>query len=64
MGLVNNAKAGHVGTLDFPQIIFDSREGSGQDLFTTQGVHITGGTSWAVSAKALSITFDGVNIIP
>lgn len=64
VGLINNAKATHVKHLDFPQIMFDSRQGPGQDFFTTQGVHITGGTNWAVSAKALSITFDGVNLIP
>ncbi len=49
----------------FPQIIFDSRQGSGQNLYTTQGVtyNATGGF-WAASAKAVSITFDGINFTP
>ena len=52
-------------TSGFPQIIFDSRQGSGQNLYTTQGVtyNATGGF-WAASAKAVSITFDGVNFTP
>jgi hypothetical protein len=49
----------------FPQIIFDSREGPGQNLFTTQGLtYDAQGGFWAASAKATSITFDGINFIP
>ncbi|MFN7567971.1 MAG: hypothetical protein ACK5QJ_13425 [Microcystis sp.] len=49
----------------FPQIIFDSRQGSGQNLYTTQGVTYNAtGAFWAASAKAVSITFDGINFTP
>lgn len=60
-GTVNDAKANPIG---FPQVFYDSREGPGQNIYTTQGVHFTAGTGWAVSAKALSITFDGITFIP
>jgi hypothetical protein len=58
-GPVGDAKADF-----FPQIIYDSREGPGQNIYTTQGLHYTAGVGWAISAKAISITFDGVNFIP
>jgi hypothetical protein len=42
-----------------PIITFDSREGAGQNIYTTQGVHYDAGDAfWAVSAKALAISFD------
>ncbi len=43
--LVNNGSAG-------PILVFDSRQGPGQNLYTTQGVHYdAAGAFWAVSAK-------------
>jgi hypothetical protein len=59
LGVAASAEAGF-----FPQITFDSREGPGQNLFTTQGLLYEAGVSWAGSAKALAITFDGVNYTP
>lgn len=50
-------------SLVFPQIRFDTRLGAGQNLFSTQGVHYFAGEGWAVSGRALSLTFDGVNFI-
>ena len=61
MGLVDNVKANVIG---FPQVIYDSREGPGQNIYTTQGLHFTAGVGLAVSAKALSITYDGITFIP
>ena len=48
----------------FPQIVFDSRVGPGQNLFTSQGLHYQAGVGWAGSATAVSITFDGTTITP
>jgi PEP-CTERM motif-containing protein len=59
-GSVNDTKADPF----FPQIIYDSRLGPGQNLFTTQGLHYEAGVGWAGSAKAVSITFDGITFIP
>ena len=42
-----------------PIILFDSRDGAGQNIYTTQGVHYdAAGAFWAVSAKALAISYD------
>jgi hypothetical protein len=60
LGLTASAAA----TPIFPQIIVDSRQGPGQNLFTTQGFHYTAGVGWAGSAKALAITFDGITFTP
>ena len=47
-----------------PILTFDSREGAGQNIYTTQGVHYDAtGAFWAVSAKALAISYDGVTFI-
>lgn len=43
-------------------IRFDSRLGAGQNLFTTQGLHHTGGVGWAVSAKMTSLSLNGMDI--
>lgn len=52
-------------SLLFPQVFLDSSQGPGQDIFTTQGAHFDPATGfWTVSARAVSITFDGVKIIP
>lgn len=52
-------------TLGLPDISFDSSQGPGANTFTTQGVHYNAGTGLlGVSAKAQSITFDGVTYIP
>lgn len=48
-------------TLLFPDIDFDSTQGAGDDLFGSQGVSYDAGTGYlTVSAKATSITYDGV----
>lgn len=47
-----------------PRITFDSRLGAGQNLFTTQGVNFDPAVGWATSAKAVSITYDGLTEIP
>jgi hypothetical protein len=60
-GSVNDAKTNSIG---FPQIFYDSSAGPGQNIYTTQGLHFTAGVGWAVSARALSITFDGITFIP
>ncbi len=52
-------------TLGLPDISFDSTQGSGQNLFTTRGVHYDSSTgSLAVSAKAVSISYDKVVYTP
>lgn len=44
-----------------PILTFDSREGAGRNIYTTQGVHFdAAGAFWAVSAKALAISYDGI----
>lgn len=48
----------------YPQITFDSREGAGQNLFTTQGLEYQAGVRWAGSARALAITFHGTTSMP
>jgi hypothetical protein len=61
--LANPAGTAYAAPL-FPEILYDSRLGPGQNIYTTQGLHYTAGFGWAVSAKAISISFDGVNVIP
>jgi len=48
-------------TLGYPDISFDSSQGAGGDLFGAQGVVFDATTGYlSVSAKALSISYDGV----
>jgi hypothetical protein len=49
-----------------PIITFDSRQGGGQNIYTTQGVHYDAAEAfWAVSAKALAISLDdGLTFTP
>ena len=57
--------AGPAFILSFPQIAFDSTVGPGENLYTTQGLHYDVSQGMiAISARALSITFDGVTSTP
>ena len=57
--------AGATFLLSFPQIAFDSTVGPGENLYTTQGLHYDVSQGMiAISARALSITFDGVTSTP
>lgn len=61
IGVAGSANAAQFG---LPRVIYDSREGSGQNIYTTQGIHFNADIGFAVSAKALAITYDGINFIP
>lgn len=60
--LAGSATTGSAITLATPDVSFDSSQGAGQNLFTTQGVHFDSASGYlAVSAKATSISYDGVS---
>lgn len=60
LAFVSNADASPI------VITFDSRQGEGQNIYTTQGVHYNAAEAfWAVSAKALAISLDdGLTFTP
>lgn len=65
--LAGTAFADHASgqTIGRPRITFDSAAAPGQGLYSTQGVHFNASDGyWAVSAEALSISYDGVTSIP
>lgn len=63
--LAGSATTGSAITISTPDVSFDSSQGAGQNLFTTQGVHFDSASGYlAVSAKATSISYDGVTSAP
>ena len=62
---MNSGQSAFALTLGLPDISFDSSQGPGANIFTTQGTSFDAATGLlAVSAAATSITFDGVTHTP
>ncbi len=61
-GIQNQATAFSLG---YPDISFDSSQGAGANMFSTQGVHFDPSTGYlAVSSIAQSISYDGITFTP